>query len=41
MLFCDGSKKHLKEQNVNLKNEFSKDDKRVEKFSLKTSKHIF
>ncbi|MFV9972804.1 MAG: glucose-6-phosphate isomerase [Francisella endosymbiont of Hyalomma asiaticum] len=35
MLFCDGSKKLLKEQNVNLKNEFSKDNKRVEKFSLK------
>ena len=35
MLFCDGSKKLLKEQRVNLKNEFSKDNKRVEKFSLK------
>lgn len=35
MLFCDGSKKLFKEQNVNLKNEFSKDNKRVEKFSLK------
>lgn len=35
MLFCDDSKKYLKEQNINLKNEFDKDDKRVEKFSLK------
>ena len=35
MLFCDSSKKLLKEQNVNLKNEFSKVNKRVEKFSLK------
>ncbi|AIT10123.1 glucose-6-phosphate isomerase [Candidatus Francisella endociliophora] len=35
MQFCNDSKKQLKQQNINLKQEFVSDSKRLEKFSLK------
>ena len=35
MHFCNDSKKQLKQQDINLKEEFANDNKRLEKFSLK------
>lgn len=35
MIFCDNSKKQLKNHNINIKEEFEKDNQRVDKFSLK------